>query len=839
MQSLMCKNNQLTTLDVSGCSSLTDLYCDNNQLTILDVSVCYVLQELWCYDNQLTAFDLCECTALDTLECDFKIESTDEVYYLDLTDFLIVHNLDGDYDSSHKFTAYSTWNEIIATSETGTATISNSSGKQIMYFLKSNSQQLKYIEFYFKPSSITRPIVQIRVYPRSGASSGSSTPSSTTSIAPIIVTTNLPDGTEDSIYSAALSAIGSTPITWTLLSGSLPAGLTLDSAGSISGTPTTSGAFSFTAQATNSAGSSAKLFTILVPFSADRSPKITTDSLNTAYTNSPYGFKLTASGTTPLTWSLASGSSLPDGLTLTTSGYIYGTPSTADTTAFTVCAANSAGTASQDFSLTVSEYPAQTRPAVMTEDPYPAAQGSSYVCQLMASGNPPFTWTLAKGKLPAGLSMTDSELITGTPTKATAAKLAFNVSNDYGKETRTLTLNVCTLPEITTKSLKDAAAGKKYTETIKGTGTKPLTWKLEGSLPQGISLFEADNAKITGTPSANDTGIVRVTLSNPAGEVSKVFTLKVSAVLPKITTKTLKAAAYGKNYSAAIKIKGSEPITVILSGDLPEGLTFDSSTGKITGTPSEVCSDRKITAIACNIAGVVSLDYSLTIKAVAPKITTKKLPDASQNSTYSFDVEAAGTPSITWSAEGLPAGLSISTTGSISGTPTESGKFSVKVSAANSAKTVTKNYKLIVTASTAQTAASVQKAGNPHQTADTLNSETGYTAQNTHNVSAINDVETNDDVFAGGYSIAAELGTVSVDETGMYDFTVTLSDDVPAGKKLLYLAGSSEPSEDDSIAEFYGNTGKEVSAVPDNRNVTVSVWLKKNVIYTPSLAVRH
>ena len=183
--------------------------------------------------------------------------------------------------------------------------------------------------------------------------------------------------------------------------------------------------------------------------------------------------------------------------------------------------------------------------------------------------------------------------------------------------------------------------------------------------------------------------------------------------------------------------------------------------------------------------------------------------------------------------------MSISTTGSISGTPTESGKFSVKVSAANSAKTVTKNYKLIVTASTAQTAASVQKAGNPHQTADTLNSETGYTAQNTHNVSAINDVETNDDVFAGGYSIAAELGTVSVDEAGMYDFTVTLSDDVPAGKKLLYLAGSSEPSEDDSIAEFYDNTGKEVSAVPDNRNVTVSVWLKKNVIYTPSLAVRH
>ena len=43
--------------------------------------------------------------------------------------------------------------------------------------------------------------------------------------------------------------------------------------------------------------------------------------------------------------------------------------------------------------------------------------------------------------------------------------------------------------------------------------------------------------------------------------------------------------------------------------------------------------------------------------------------------------------------------------------------------------------------------------------------------------------------FAGGYVIVAELGTVSADEAGMYDFTVTLSDDSHAGAELGYPVG--------------------------------------------------
>ena len=83
--------------------------------------------------------------------------------------------------------------------------------------------------------------------------------------APTITTDTLPGGKVGEAYSQTLSATGTTPITWGIDSGNLPAGLTLDEAtGEISGTPTAAGTATFTVKATNSAGSDTKELSITI-----------------------------------------------------------------------------------------------------------------------------------------------------------------------------------------------------------------------------------------------------------------------------------------------------------------------------------------------------------------------------------------------------------------------------------------------------------------------------------------------------------------------------------------------------------------------------------------------
>ena len=66
---LFCGNNQLTELNVQGCTVLEELYCDGNQLTALNVQGLTALQTLYCPDNQLTALNVQGLTALRTLKC--------------------------------------------------------------------------------------------------------------------------------------------------------------------------------------------------------------------------------------------------------------------------------------------------------------------------------------------------------------------------------------------------------------------------------------------------------------------------------------------------------------------------------------------------------------------------------------------------------------------------------------------------------------------------------------------------------------------------------------------------------------------------------------------------
>lgn len=203
------------------------------------------------------------------------------------------------------------------------------------------------------------------------AMGGSTAPAAT---APTITTASLPSGVVGTPYSQTLTADGTSPITWSIAGGSLPSGLTLSSTGVISGTPSAAVNASFTVQASNSAGTNSKNLTIAIA-AAVTAPSITTSSLPSGVTGTPYSQTLTATGTTPITWSLTGGA-LPSGLTLSSTGVISGTPSAAMTASFTVQASNSAGSNSKALSLTIAA-PPTTPPATGTDTEAPSVQLTS------------------------------------------------------------------------------------------------------------------------------------------------------------------------------------------------------------------------------------------------------------------------------------------------------------------------------------------------------------------------------------------------------------------------------------------------------------------------------
>ena len=173
-----------------------------------------------------------------------------------------------------------------------------------------------------------------------------------------VTTTSLPGGVAGTAYSQTLATTGGlTPYTWSVSTGSLPAGLSLNSAtGEISGTPASAGAFSFTIEVTDA---ESPAMTATQPLSITVTPAplaVTTTSLPGATLGSAYSAALAATGgTPPYSWSVTAGS-LPPGLSLSSAGTISGTPAVAGTYPVTVQAADSASpqqTATARLSVTV------------------------------------------------------------------------------------------------------------------------------------------------------------------------------------------------------------------------------------------------------------------------------------------------------------------------------------------------------------------------------------------------------------------------------------------------------------------------------------------------------
>lgn len=252
-----------------------------------------------------------------------------------------------------------------------------------------------------------------------------------------ITTATLPDATLNAPYTATLAA-NLSGATWSLSSGTLPTGLTLNtSTGAITGTPTAAGTSTFTVKAEKDSQSAEKQLSITV--SAIPSITITTTSLNSGTVGTAYSAALTAS-ITGANWSVIRGT-LPARLSLNSStGVISGTPTTAGTSTFTVRAVYGSASDEKQFTLTINS-PVPTLRITTTSLP-DGRTNSPYSANLTASITGA-TWSVSSGSLPDGLALTSSTgAISGTPTKA--GTYTFTVKAVYGSQSaeKAFTVNI-------------------------------------------------------------------------------------------------------------------------------------------------------------------------------------------------------------------------------------------------------------------------------------------------------------------------------------------------------------------------------------------------------------
>jgi large repetitive protein len=301
-------------------------------------------------------------------------------------------------------------------------------------------------------------------------------------------------------YSLSISGQSSSAIaSWAISSGQLPPGLSFTVSPSnldfalVSGAPTQTGTFSFTVQAQDY--TLPQTATMNVTIIVDNHLAITKSLLKNGGQNQAYLDSFTAvNGTPPLQWSVSG--NFPSGLSVNAaSGQITGTPTDFGSFAYSVSVTDSSTTVQSDAGQGTLNVAEQMQ---MVGSLAPAYIGQYYNSDyFIIGGSYPYTWSLASGSPPLGLTLTQAGNITGTPTQLGPSSFVLQVT-DSGTPpyviTRPVTLTVVpTLLSDYGNPISPAPVNVLYHSQIPGSGgTPPYTWSVSsGQLPPGLVLDPA------------------------------------------------------------------------------------------------------------------------------------------------------------------------------------------------------------------------------------------------------------------------------------------------------------------------------------------------------------
>ena len=314
-------------------------------------------------------------------------------------------------------------------------------------------------------------------------------------------------------------------------------------------------------------------------------------------------------------------------------------------------------------------------------------QSTYSVTALQATGGtPPYLWSVVSG-LPPGMTLNASGLLSGTPTAVggTIYSLLASVTDSAANAPVAVTVTVTVLPSavtITTSGLAQGVENVSYpnaTLTAFG-GKEPYTWSATG-LPAGLSVNPTTGV-LSGKPAAatadNYLPAFTATDSSITPGVASIATIPLE-VLPAgsmtITTQSLPNGVVNVAYaSTTFQQQGGVAPILWGSPSLPaDGLSLSAS-GVLSGTPT-TNGAMVITINAMDgtsgIPKTATFTYTVNIADALILQTPSPLPSGTQNVTYpAFLMQATGgNRPYTWTASGLPLGMSMSPSGGLSGLP--------------------------------------------------------------------------------------------------------------------------------------------------------------------------
>lgn len=541
--------------------------------------------------------------------------------------------------------------------------------------------------------------------------------------APVLNSSATATATAGTAFSYPLSA-SNAPTTFA--ASGLPPGLSLNTQdGYLTGTPLTAGVYQVTVSAANSYGSSGATLTITVAASAaatvpaDLPPTVTSPAEVSASVGGSVYYQITAIYAYygyyfGYSSSVVVGAgNLPPGLSFnSTYGQILGSPTkagtyqsqisvTAPSTSYSYPQQYVTGTAIVTFVIAPAATSAPTVPIFSSAASVSGVQGVAFGGYTASASSSPTSYTASN--LPPGLSFdASSHYVSGTPTATGTYQANFTATNTVGTGSAVVTFAVAAsapptpAPVISSAATATATVGKSFSYSIYGSNS-PTSYAASG-LPAGLSV-DTGTGSVSGTPTASGVFTVPISATNAGGTAGATLTLTVAAgpAAPTISSYATARGTVGASFSYYVSASNSP--TGYTAGGLPDGLTFNTSSGQISGTPT-TAGVFTVPITATNATGTASATLTLTVAAApaAPVFSGNAAANAVAGATFSYFLSASNSPT-SYAASGLPAGLTLGTTsGAISGTPTTAGVYPVAVSATNAGGTANATLTITVAA---------------------------------------------------------------------------------------------------------------------------------------------